>query len=370
VKTILSTLLVLAIAGGAAAWGGWTLYQEFLDTPVKLDADQVVYQVPQGATIRGVAHDLADHGWIRSRFLFTVLAYETGKQGALKSGEYAIEAGMKPPELLARLTSGRSIQFPVTIVPGMTFREALAVVDNADVFAVELKGLSDAELVQRLGIESEHPEGWLYPDTYLFDRGTSDVKILTRAYRRMREVLDEEWIGRGDDLAVDSPYQALILASIVEKETGKAAERPRIAGVFSRRLKQGMKLQTDPTVIYGLGEGFDGNITRAHLRQETPYNTYVIPALPPTPIALPSREAIHAALHPAAGDELYFVARGDGSHYFSATLEEHNCAVRHFQLKQPCAELRDEEAGDAAAGLAPGADAVPAEDAATAATDG
>ena len=346
-KTILSTLLVLAIAGGAAAWGGLALYQDFLATPVKLNAEQVVYKVPNGATIRGVAHDLADRGWIRSRFLFTMLAYEHNQQNALKSGEYAIEPGMTPPQVLARLTSGRSIQFPVTIVPGMTFRQALAAVDDAGVFEMELKGLPNDELVKRLGIESEHPEGWLYPDTYLFQRGATDVQILTRAYRRMREVLDEEWGARGGDLAVKTPYEALILASIVEKETGKADERPRIAGVFSRRLEQGMKLQTDPTVIYGLGEDFDGNITRAHLRRETPYNTYVIPALPPTPIALPSREAIHAVLHPAAGDELYFVARGDGSHYFSATLEEHNCAVRHFQLKQPCAELRHEETGGA-----------------------
>ena len=359
-KTILSTLLVLAIAGGAVAWGGWRLYQGFINTPVEMDGEQVVYRVPEGANIRGVAHDLADRGVIRSRFLFTILAYATHQQNALKSGEYAIKAGMKPPEVLALLTSGRSIQFPVTIVPGMTFREALAAVDAIDEFEAALKGLPDDELVARLGIDSGHPEGWLYPDTYLFERGTTDLEILTRAHRRMREVLDEEWAGRGEDLIINTPYEALILASIVEKETGKAAERPRIAGVFSRRLQQGMKLQTDPTVIYGLGEDFDGNITREHLRQETPYNTYVIPALPPTPIALPSREAIHAVLHPAPGDELYFVARGDGSHYFSATLEEHNCAVRYFQLKQPCADLRDEEAGgdaatvpDAAAETAP-----------------
>jgi UPF0755 protein len=347
VKTILSTLLVLAIAGGAAAWGGWKLYQEFLATPVTLDTDQVVYEVREGATIRGVAHDLADRGWIPSRFLFTMHAYETAQQNRLKAGEYAIEAGMTPPELLALLTSGKSIQFPVTIVPGMTFREVIAAIDDADVFEMSLEGLSNDELVERLGIDAEHPEGWLYPDTYLFARGTTDVEILTRAHQRMREVLDEEWAGRGDDLPIDTPYEALILASIVEKETGKAGERPRIAGVFSRRLEQGMKLQTDPTVIYGLGDAFDGDITREHLRRETPYNTYVIPALPPTPIALPGREAIHAALHPADGDELFFVARGDGSHYFSGTLDEHNCAVRHYQLNKPCANLREEATGDA-----------------------
>ncbi|MGD8274536.1 MAG: endolytic transglycosylase MltG [Thiohalocapsa sp.] len=360
-KTILSTLLVLVIAGGAAAWGGWTLYQDFLAAPVTLDQEQVVYRVREGATIRGVAHDLADRGWIPSRFLFTMHAYETEQQNALKAGEYAIEAGMTPQQVLALLTSGKSIQFPVTFVPGMTFREALAAIGEVGVFHIQLDGLSDAELAARLGIDAEHPEGWLFPDTYLFARDTSDVEILTRAHERMRTVLKEEWAERSDDLPVETPYEALILASIVEKETGKAGERPRIAGVFTRRLEQGMKLQTDPTVIYGLGDEFDGDITREHLRRETPYNTYVIPALPPTPIALPGREAIHAVLHPADGDELFFVARGDGSHYFSATLDEHNCAVRHYQLNQPCADLRDDEVGDAAE--------VPDDEPETAATD-
>jgi UPF0755 protein len=345
VKTIFSTLLVLAIAGGGAAWGGWTLYQSFLQTPVALD-EGVVFEVPEGATIRGVAHALADRGWISSRFLFTIHAYQTGQENALKTGEYAIEPGMNPDDLLRLFASGRSIQFPVTFVPGTTFRDALGVIDDAGVFEMELEGLSVSEVAERLGIAAEHPEGWLFPDTYLFRRGTTDVEILTRAYRRMRQVLDEEWAARSDDLPIETPYEALILASIVEKETGKAAERPRIAGVFTRRLERGMKLQTDPTVIYGLGDEFDGDITREHLRRETPYNTYVIPALPPTPIALPGREAIHAVLNPAAGDEIFFVSRGDGSHYFSATLDEHNCAVRHYQLNQPCANLREEEADD------------------------
>ncbi len=360
-KTILSTLLVLAIVGGAMAWGGLALYHGFLATPVELDEDQVVYRVREGATIRGVAHDLADRGWIASRFLFTLHAYETEQQNALKAGDYAIDAGMTPPELLALFTSGKSIQFPVTFVPGTTFREALRVIDAAGAFDIQLKGLSDADIIDRLGIESEHPEGWLFPDTYLFKRETSDVEILTRAHERMRQVLEEEWAARSDDLPIETPYEALILASIVEKETGKAIERPRIAGVFVRRLEQGMKLQTDPTIIYGLGDEFDGNITREHLRRETPYNTYVIPALPPTPIALPGREAIHAVLHPADGDELFFVARGDGSHYFSATYDEHRCAVRHYQLNDPCPDLREEDARSG--------NEVPAEDLETAAAD-
>ena len=210
---------------------------------------------------------------------------------------------------------------------------------DSDVFDIELADASTAELMQRIGIEDDNPEGWLFPDTYLFDRGTSDVEILSRAHRRMREVLDEEWAKREQGLPLETPYQALTLASIVEKETGLASERPQIAGVFVRRLQKGMKLQTDPTVIYGMGDDFDGNIRREDLTRPTPYNTYVIQGLPPTPIALPGREAINAVLHPADGDALYFVARGDGSHHFSATLDEHNCAVRHYQLNKPCSTL-------------------------------
>lgn len=338
-KNILATLVILGLVGGGIAWAGWSWYQRFLAQPVVLEQDTELFLVPQGATLRGVAHDLADRRWISSRFLFTVLAYQTHQQEAIKAGEYAITAGMLPADLLALLTSGKSVQFPVTFIPGITFREAVKRVFDSDVFDIELADVSTAELMQRIGIEDDHPEGWLFPDTYLFDRGTSDVEILSRAHRRMREVLDEEWATREQGLPLETPYEALTLASIVEKETGLASERPQIAGVFVRRLRKGMKLQTDPTVIYGMGEDFDGNIRRDDLTRPTPYNTYVIQGLPPTPIALPGREAINAVLHPADGDSLYFVARGDGSHHFSATLDEHNCAVRHYQLNKPCPTL-------------------------------
>jgi UPF0755 protein len=406
-KTIFSTLFVLALAGGAAGWGALNLYRDFLLAPVDLapvdltkgangaplsgpvasllselvsdplseaasepvsqpaiaDAElaeqrPVIYRVKAGATVRSVAHDLADEGWISSRFLFTVHAYLTGQQDALKKGEYAIEPGMTPDDVLELFASGRSLQFPVSIIPGTTFREAVRAVAAAPEFVTELNGLSDAEIIERLGMDVEHPEGWLYPDTYLFVRGATDTEVLTRAYERMRDVLTEEWASRTPGLPIRTPYEALILASIVEKETGKASERPRIAGVFTRRLERGMKLQTDPTVIYGLGDEFDGDITREHLRRKTPYNTYVIPALPPTPIALPGREAIHAVLHPADGEEIFFVARGDGSHYFSVTLDEHNCAVRHYQLDQPCADLKDDPPADATEADSAGTDAV------------
>jgi UPF0755 protein len=341
VKNILVTLVILIAIGGGVAAAGWSWYQRFLKEPIELapDQGQALFTVPAGATLRGIAHDLADRRWISSRFMFMMLAYQTDQQGALKAGEYAVKAGMRPPELLALLTSGKSIQFPVTLIPGITFREAVRRVAENDVFEIELSGLSDAEIMQRIGIEAEHPEGWLFPDTYLFDRGTTDTEILKRAYQRMRSVLDDEWATRAQGLPIETPYQALILASIVEKETGVPSERPQIAGVFARRLQQGMKLQTDPTVIYGMGEDYDGNIRRPDLTRPTPYNTYVIQGLPPTPIALPGREAINAVLHPADGEALYFVARGDGSHHFSATLDEHNCAVRHYQLNTPCATL-------------------------------
>jgi UPF0755 protein len=341
-KNLLATLLILAIATAGIGLTAWSWYQGFLDEPMSLDGEQAILVVPPGATLRSVAHDLADRRWISSRFLFMLLAYQTGRQDAIKAGEYAVVAGTRPPQLLDQLTAGRSIQFPVTFVPGMTFREALTRVGASDVFEIELSGLSDDEIMRRIGLEAEHPEGWLFPDTYLFDRGTTDTEILRRARERMEKVLREEWAGRREGLPLQTPYEALILASIVEKETGLAAERPAIAGVFTRRLKQGMKLQTDPTVIYGMGDAFDGDIRRQDLETPTPYNTYVIQGLPPTPIALPGREAIHAVLHPADGDDLYFVSRGDGSHYFSASLDEHNCAVRHYQLNQECAALTEQ----------------------------
>jgi UPF0755 protein len=338
-KNILATLVILGLVGGGIAWAGWSWYQGFLAQPVELEQEVELFRVPQGATLRGVAHDLADRRWISSRFLFMMLAYQTNQQAAIKAGEYAVADGTLPADLLTLLTSGKSVQFPVTLIPGTTFREAVERVSASDVFDIELADVSTEDLMQKIGIEGDHPEGWLFPDTYLFDRGTSDIEILSRAHRRMREVLDEEWAKRDQGLPLETPYQALTLASIVEKETGLASERPQIAGVFVRRLQKGMKLQTDPTVIYGMGEDFDGNIRRDDLTRPTPYNTYVIQGLPPTPIALPGREAIHAVLHPAEGDALYFVARGDGSHHFSATLDEHNCAVRHYQLHQPCATL-------------------------------
>jgi UPF0755 protein len=220
----------------------------------------------------------------------------------------------------------------LTLVEGLTFRQALAAMFADPVLGGDLSRLSGEEIMDCLGRPGEHPEGRLFPDTYRYVRGSSALDLVRRAYARMETVLAEEWERRAEGLPLGTPYEALILASIVEKETGLAAERPQIAGVFVRRLQQGMKLQSDPTVVYGMGAAFDGDIRRSDLGADTPYNTYIHAGLPPTPIALPGREAIRAVLHPAPGDSLYFVAKGDGSHAFSATLEEHNRAVRQYQL--------------------------------------
>jgi len=341
-RSLCVTVLILLVVAGFAGWKAWQGYQEFLSQPVAVGEEQVIYKVEPGTTLRQVAGDFTIRRWISNPYNFMALAYLTGQQNALKAGEYGISDGIRPVALLELLTSGRSIQFPVTFVEGTRFRDAVAAIPDPGPFKIELKDLNDAEIAARIGIDDDHPEGWLFPDTYLFPRGTTDIRILKRAHQRMQQVLAEEWADRSENLPIDTPYEALILASIVEKETAVPEERPAIAGVFVRRLQKGMKLQTDPTVIYGMADDYKGNIRREDLRKATPYNTYVIEGLPPTPIALPGREAIHATLHPADGDALYFVARGDGSHYFSATLEEHNCAVRQFQLNRPCPSLKEQ----------------------------
>ena len=283
--------------------------------------------------MRSVADDLAARGVVSDADHLYWLARWEGKAG-LKAGEYRLQAGITPTQALDILISGESISHQVTFVEGWQFREWRAALARNEVLVQTLQERGDDEIMALLDPEGRHPEGLFYPDTWHFDRGMSDLDLLRRAYRRMETVLAEEWEQRAEGLPLKTPYEALILASIVEKETGLAEERAAIAGVFTRRLQRGMKLQTDPTVIYGMGERFDGNIRRRDLREDTPYNTYVHKGLPPTPICMPGRAAIHAALHPADGKALYFVARGDGGHVFSATLKEHNAAVRKYQLKK------------------------------------
>lgn len=338
-RAFLIALLVSIIGLGAIAGGVWAEYQRFLRTPLPVADAQELIEIPPGTGLRQLARELSERGWIEHPWLFIALAYQHEAQRNIRAGEYAVTPEMRPPELLALFVSGRSIEFPVTIIEGQTFRDALAAVADAGPFTIELAELDLPEIMTRLGIDADHPEGWLFPDTYRFPRHTTDTRILRRAHERMQQVLAEEWDERQPGLPYASPYEALIMASIIEKETGAPQERAAIAGVFVRRLEKGMRLQTDPTVIYGLGDDFDGTIRRSDLNRPTPYNTYVIFGLPPTPIALPGRAAIHAALNPADGDALYFVSRRDGTHHFSATLAEHNCAVRHYLRGRPCAEL-------------------------------
>ncbi|MBK1719472.1 endolytic transglycosylase MltG [Thiocystis violacea] len=328
-------LLLLVFSIGVLSGALWRDYRCFLNMPIQGPEAGVILDVQKGTSLRALANRMTEQGLLDHPYYFTAMAYLQGDQSRLKAGEYALTSGMTPPEVLARLISGRVVEYSVTLVEGRTFRQALAVIDAHEVFGgANLASLSDEELMSRLGRSGEHPEGRFFPDTYRFPRQTTGMDILKRAMERLDGVLAEEWEQRAPNLPIQTPYEALILASIIEKETALPDERPRIGGVFVRRLQKGMRLQTDPTVIYGMGERFDGNIRRADLREATPYNTYVIDGLPPTPIALVGREAIRAALRPEEGDLLYFVARGDGGHVFSRTLDEHNQAVRRYILNQ------------------------------------
>lgn len=323
-------LLVLA----ASFAGGWLLmeYRLFVNNPMAVESEGAVVLVEPGTSLAGLAQGLEQDGFIRHPRFFVWMARLRGQATAIQAGEYGIAPGMTPPELLARMTRGEVVQHDLTLVEGWTFRQVMAAVRANAYLTPTLDGATPEAVMARIGHPDEHPEGRFFPDTYHFPRGTTDVAFLQRAYQAMEETLQAAWQDRDEDLPYAGPYEALIMASIVEKETAVPAERWRIAGVFVRRLEKGMRLQTDPTVIYGLGQEYDGNIRRRDLRRDTPYNTYVHKGLPPTPIAMPGADAIEAAVHPADGDALYFVSKGDGSHHFSATLEEHNRAVRRYQL--------------------------------------
>jgi len=328
-RYLLGATLLLAVALGALLWAA----QSALVKPLALEQEGLRFQVNKGEGLSQTLHRLEQRGVVRWPRLVLAYAY-WGDQTAIHSGEYLLPSGSNAMDLVSRLYRGDVTRHRLTLLEGWTFRQALNQV-RAGSNIVRTDAANTPESAARaLGFDSDSPEGWIFPDTYIYRSGTSDIELLRQAHQRMQQVLAEEWQQRGDHLPYGSPYEALIMASLVEKETGQASERSAIAGVFVRRLHKGMRLQTDPTVIYGLGDSFDGNLTRAHLRQATPYNTYVIKGLPPTPIALPGRDAIHAALHPDDGDSLYFVGKGDGSHHFSATLAEHNRAVREFQLRR------------------------------------
>jgi UPF0755 protein len=332
---LLKFLLAVLFAIGVACAIGFLQFNQFLHTPLSVAEEGADLEIRPGTAFSKVSDDLGARGIISNPAFFRLYGRLSGKAGRIHAGEYRIEAGTTPRELLAKFVSGDVQLYSFTIVEGWTFRETLAALARDSVVVSTLVYEDWPSLLATLGAEAAHPEGLFLPETYRFPKGTSDADVLRLAYGLMQEVLTEEWGNRAPDLPISSPYQALVLASIVEKETGLAAERPRIAGVFVRRLEKRMRLQTDPTVIYGLGEEFDGNLTRRDLRTDTPYNTYTRGGLPPTPIALPGQAAINAALHPAAGTELYFVATGlgDGSHKFSETKEQHDAAVQEYLVR-------------------------------------
>ncbi len=329
---IYRTLIVLLLSVGVFSAWLWLQYETFKTTPIELPAEGLVFDLKPGTSMQRLALDLEQKGIISNALFFRSMARLGGHAAKIKAGEFFIPAQTTPSQLLTLFVSGKVVQYSLTLVEGWTFREMMKAVSSHKSLKHTLRGLSDREIMAQLGFPDQHPEGRFFPDTYHFPKGTSDLAFLKRAYRAMSHYLATEWKHRAEDLPYKSPYEALTLASIIERESGLAEERPMIAGVFVRRLKRGMRLQTDPTVIYGMGERFDGNIRRRDLREATPYNTYVIKGLPPTPISMPSAESIHAALHPAKGDALYFVATGheNGSSQFSATLEQHNRAVKAY----------------------------------------
>jgi UPF0755 protein len=335
-RRFLRNLFLLALLLGAgAAWYLHADYRRFAERELALGNQERVLEVKRGDSFDDVLRRLRRLGVREGRdWYWKVLAWEQGVITRLQVGEYALGHGLTPGQLLFKLESGAVIQHRFTIVEGWSFRELRLALARDSGLEQTLAGLSDAEVMKRIGAPGEHPEGRFLPETYNYTKGITDADLLKRTYLAMKHALDAAWAERDKDLPLRSPYEALILASIVEKETGVAAERPQIAGVFIRRLRLGMKLQTDPTVIYGLGEAFDGNLTRRHLEDDTQYNTYVRFGLPPTPIALPGRAALEAAVRPAPGETLYFVARGDGSHEFTTNLADHNRAVARWQLRR------------------------------------
>ncbi|MFP7723748.1 endolytic transglycosylase MltG [Lysobacter sp. A3-1-A15] len=311
----------------------WQRYSGFADAPMAGFEDGASVVVQSGDSLPVVVRKLREAGVTTGEEIeWRVLARELGADGSLHVGEYALAPGTTPRELLVAMREGRVIHHRFTIVEGWNIRELRAALARAKPLEQESAELDDAALMARLGQAGQHPEGRFLPETYLYTRGDSDLDVLARAHASMAKALAAAWNAREADSLLKTPDEMLTLASIVEKETGIAEERPRIAGVFERRLRIGMRLQTDPTVIYGIGPGYDGNIRRSDLETDTPYNTYTRDGLPPTPIAMPGVDALAAVADPADGDELYFVAVGDGSgrHVFSSTLVEHNAAVSRY----------------------------------------
>jgi UPF0755 protein len=331
VRRFLLTVFLLASIAVLAA-GGWALWWVY--QPLRLPGPTVDLSIEQGTLPRGVAQAVKDAGVDVNPDLLYLWFRVSGQGRAIKAGSYELETGITPHRLLAKLARGEESLRAVTLVEGLTFRQFRALLAKEDVLKPDTKGLADEAVMELLGRAGQHPEGRFFPDTYTYAKGSSDVAVLKRALRAMDKRLAAAWAERTPQATVKTPDEALILASIIEKETGKAGDRPLVSAVFSNRLRAGMPLQTDPTVIYGMGAAFDGNLRKKDLQTDTPWNTYTRPGLPPTPIAMPGKASLLAAVKPADSKALYFVGRGDGTSHFSSSLDEHNRAVNKYQRGQ------------------------------------
>jgi UPF0755 protein len=332
-QTVVIISLLLIFITGICAWWFWLDMQTQLNAPLKLDT-RIEFTIKPGTGLKSISLELKNMGLMQQPYYLLIEARRQGKEGRIKAGEYEINPGTTPLQLLEQFVTGKVKQHALTLIEGWSFAQVLEAIKNNQVLQ-QSPGLIDGQsLMAALQNPDLSPEGQFFPDTYHFPKGTTDIQFLQRAYDKMQQVLAEEWDQRSENLPYQAPYEALVMASLVEKETAMPAERGDVAGVFVRRLQRGMKLQTDPTVIYAMGDQYGGKLLRKHLDIDSPYNTYVYEGLPPTPIALAGRESLHAALHPEAGNTLYFVAKGDGSHYFSDTLDEHNKAVAKYILNK------------------------------------
>lgn len=328
---LLRKLLTLLLAGSLvlAAYAAW-----YVQHPLDVARYPAGFNIVPGSGLRAAARQIEAGGVSLQRRQFELLVRLLGRSQDIKAGSYELTAAVTPLELLDKLTRGDVTQAELVLIEGWTFRQMRAAIEGNPALRGDSRGLSDAQILKRLGAAEAHPEGLFFPDTYLFARGASDFDVLGRAYRLMQAQLQREWAAREADLPLRTPYEALIMASVIEKETGKAADREMISGTLQNRLRIGMRLQADPTVIYGLGAAFDGNLRKRDLLEDGPYNSYTRPGLPPTPIAMPGLASLRAALHPAKTRTIYYVSRGDGSSQFSRTLDEHNRAVAKYQLKR------------------------------------
>jgi len=332
-RVFLSLFIMSFITGGVTAWWFWHDMQQQLDSPINIETGTAIsYTIKPGMNLKIIGEDLVQQGILEHPYYLILEGRLQGTDSRIKAGEYLLHPGTTQRQLLEQFEVGKVVQHSLALIEGWSYKQLMYAVRNNEVLIKTLSDTDSKTVMSALGYPGVHPEGRFFPDTYHFPSGITDVDFLQRAYEKMVEVLDEEWQQKAEGLPYKTADEALIMASIIEKETAVANERATIAGVFVRRLQKGMKLQTDPTVIYAMGDDYHGNIRRQDLKTDSPYNTYFYAGLPPTPIALPGVEAMHAALHPEQGETLYFVAKGDGSHYFSKTLKEHNRAVVKYQL--------------------------------------